>query len=406
MGGRVSGGAARVLAAVALTAAAAACGGGGPPEQVVLDVLMADDWAGTDAVLDVVRGFEADNPGVRVDLVGRPFSQILDDVAAAAAAGQPVDVAHHHAFAAGAIGLAEPLDDRWSDGTFDAAAHVEGAMADVTWGSTRYGVPLDVNALMLLRAPGVPAPATFADVRRVAERAAAAEGAPAMTLSANAWEAYGWIRANGGEVVDVAADGSPSFTLDAPANVEALAFLGDLVADGLAYGPLTRDVSTDATDLFRAGDTALLTTGTWVIADLEARAHPHAAGRMPSGGDVGDPGTALGGSSLFVGRGSDQVDLSVAFVQALTADDVAVRLALEEGRFPPRPALYERLGAAPGAEPLADALPSAHPMLLIAFPSADAAFADAIDAVLTGRADAATALSLAQSTAEASLAGS
>jgi multiple sugar transport system substrate-binding protein len=401
-----------IRTALILSALLAACSAlPAAPADVTLQVMMAEDWAGTPAVLDVVRAFEAERPGVRIELIPRPFSQIPEDAAAAAAAGQPVDVVHHHAFAAGATGLAEPLTRWWADGTFDEDAHFPGAVQDVVWGDTPYGVPLDVNALLVVRDGDVPAPRTFAEVRALAEEAAA-EGERALTVSSNSWEAYGWIAANGGEVVHVAADGTPTFTLEDPRTVEALDFLGDLVADGLAYGPVTRDVSTDAFALFAAGDTRLLATGTWDVAQLH-RTVPemrHRTAPMPRGGsaddpaDPGDPtGSALGGSSLFAGRGSDQVDLAVAFMQAMTADDVAVRLALEEGRFPPRPHLYDRLGDAPGARPLAIQLETATPMRLIAFPEADAAFADALDAVLTGRAGAAEALAEAQAIATASL---
>ena len=49
-----------------------------------------------------------------------PFSQIPDLVRNAAELGQPFDLAHWHAFAAAAAGLAEPLDDLWEAAGLDA----------------------------------------------------------------------------------------------------------------------------------------------------------------------------------------------------------------------------------------------------------------------------------------------
>jgi multiple sugar transport system substrate-binding protein len=392
----------RVAMAAALLVVAACSGAQAPAEARTLTVIMADDWAETPAVLDVVRQFEAANPGVRVDMVPRPFNQIHDDSTSAVENGQPFDVVQHHAFAAGAVGLAEPLDRWWSDGTFEEDAYFPGAIEDVAWGDTLYGVQLDVNALFLIRDPGTPEPATFDDLREAAE-AAAAEGGAALTLSANSWEAYGWIRANGGEVVEIADDGTPTFLLDSPEVVETLEFLGALVEDEVAYGPLTRDVSDDAFELFGAGDTAMLTSGTWSVSGLDTT-YPdrdYELSVMPVGQPGAEGGTALGGSSLYVGRGSPNVELAVAFIAALTADDAAVRLALEEGRFPPKPELYDELGDAPGTAVLEDQLPVASAMRLVAFPEATLAFSQALEEVLTGRATAAEALAEAQARAEA-----
>ncbi len=392
----------RALGVMVLVLAMTACGGGGEAAApVTLQVMMADDWAQTDVVVDTVRAFEAAHEGVRVNVIARPFSQIVEEAQSAMDAGRPLDLFHGHAFASGAIALAEDLDHLYADGTIDAVAYFDGALQDVTWGDTRYGIPLDVNAMFLVLDDDVETPRTFDDVRALADQAAA-EGRKGLTVSANSWEAYGWIRANGGEVVTVAADGTPTFHLDSPEVVEALDFLGGLVADDLAFGPLRRDVSTDAFELFSAGDTAMLTTGTWNVAALERdpAAPAHRSVPMPVG-DAGDSGgTTLGGSSLTVGRGSAHVDLAVAFALALTSDDNGVRLALEEGRFPARPALYDHLDAAPGGDVLAQQLQSAQPMKLIAFPAADEAFAGALEQILTGRADAATALARAQAIAE------
>ncbi|WP_370324931.1 ABC transporter substrate-binding protein [Euzebya sp.] len=392
-----------VLALIAVAVVTAACGADVSGAPTTLRVLMADDWAGTQAVVDVVRTFEADNPGVTVQVVGRPFHQILDGLRESIAGGRPPDVVHHHAFAAGATGLAEPIDDAWGpDGRFDADSYVAGALEDVRWGDAVYGVPLDVNALfMVVDADLGEVPETFADVRRLAALATAG-GRRGLTVSSNSWEVYGWIRANGGELVEVAADGTPTFTLDSPRVVEAVDFLAGLVVDGIAHGPVSRNLSLDAVELFRAGDTAMLTTGTWTVAELErSQSSPaHLLAPLPVGREGDAPGSVLGGSSLFVARGSENGDLALDFIAALTDDEVAVRLALEEGRFPPRPALYDALAEAPGAEVLAAQLPSAHPMRLIAFPEADTAFLAALDRVLTGRADAATALADAQAHVE------
>ncbi|MEX0834841.1 MAG: extracellular solute-binding protein, partial [Nitriliruptor sp.] len=114
-----------------------------------LSVVLADDWETAPTVRQVVRDFERDHE-VRVQVQAAPFSQIPDLVRNASDLGDPFDLAHWHAFAAAADGLAEPLDERWRVAGLRAADYLPGAVDDVTWEGVRYGVPLDVNALVLL----------------------------------------------------------------------------------------------------------------------------------------------------------------------------------------------------------------------------------------------------------------
>ena len=381
------------------------CAGPEDPEPIVLQVLMADDWADTRPVLDVVRRFEADNPNVTVSLVGRPFSQIDGELAASVASGDPIDVVHSHAFAAAARGQAEPLDDLWAE-RLDAEAFFPGAMQDVTWGDTVYGVPLDINAMfMVLDAEiveRVGVPRTPEDVRAFAE-VASTDGERALSIGASAWQTYGWIRAFGGEIVEIDTDGTARFTLAREENVQALDFLAGLIHDGLAHGPTTRNVADDQVQLFGLGRTSVLTSGTWDTTTLQTvypdRAFVTAA--MPSA--TGDPigGSAMGGSSLLVGVGSPTRQEAVDFILALTDDDAALDLARTEGRLPTQPALLEQAGLDPGVlDTVAAQLATATPQLLIAFPEAQDAFADAVDDVLSGRMSAAEALGIAQQLAE------
>lgn len=399
----------RLLLVLTLVLVAAACG---PvqrtAEPVTLTVLMADDWADTPIVIDVVREFERTHAGTDVALVPRPFNQILADLQTGVAAGDPPDVVHQHVYAAAAQGLAEPLEELWEDGTLRREDYFPGAITDVSWGDVIYGVPLDINAMFLLLDADLVAelgvPETFADVRSFAEAAVDA-GKRGVTIPASTWVTYGWVRANGGEYLHLDAEGIPTFTFAAPEVVETLDFLGTLVADGLAYGPTARSVSTDAYELFRGGDTAMLTTGTYAVAQLEAESdRAFVTAPMPRGATGSTVGTSLGGSSLLVGRESPNRDLAIQFILALTSPDRGIALAEEEGRMPARISAYETPGfEGPALDTLRDQLPSASPMLMDAFPAAEAALSTAIEAILTGRADAATALQEAQVIAEASV---
>jgi multiple sugar transport system substrate-binding protein len=403
-----------LLALVLLASALGGCDAAGAPERpTVLNVFMADDWASAPAVSAAVRTFEDANDGVRVRVTGMPFQQIPEAVRASVEGGEPVDVAHWHAFAAAAQGLAQPLDDLWAD-HLDPDEFLPGAYGDVTWGEEIFGVPLDTNAMLLLTnadllADAGVAPddlATFDDLRAAAERLASA-GTTALSVPANSWTTYGWIRANGGELLEVAADGDVTFTLDHPQVVEALDLLGELVRNDQGAGPDARNAPEDASALFRARSTAMHTSGTWDVTGIEADEPDWdlVVRPVPVGATDRPTGTALGGSSLFVASGSANRELAFRFMTTLIEDDTARRLLEEEGRLPARRRLLDDpYFDTPTGRVVATELERADPMRLIAFPAAADAFAIAIEDVLLGERTAAEALAIAQDEARRSLA--
>lgn len=411
-----------IASALALALLAAACAAA-PPRDAnrTLSVVMADDWASAPVVGEVIAEFERAHEGLRVQLQPAPFSQIADLVRTASELGDPYDVAHWHAFAAGAAGLAQPLDDLWEQAGLEPSRYLDGAVQDVTWDDdVRYGVPLDVNAMVLLangaalEAADV-APEDLADASRlpeVAAQLAAVDGIDhALTVSASTWGAYGWIRAFGGDVLRRDADGQVTFTFDDVRTVEALATLQRLVEEGTAPAPFAPDLALDAVQAFTQGSTALHASGSWDLAaatrsvnvGLEADAlQVLPLPRLADGVDGVDAGTVLGGSSLFVPVGSERRELAFEFMQALTADDVAAELALTEGRLPAARAPYQdpRLSEDPRFAAFITQLDDADVMPLIAYPAVEAAFSDALESVLKG-ADPTEALRAVQTRAEA-----
>jgi multiple sugar transport system substrate-binding protein len=396
-----------VLALLVSACAASAA----PPDPVVLRVVMADDWATAPAVREVIDDFERDHAGVRVQVQGAPFSQIPELVASGHVLEQPYDLAHWHAFAAGGAGLAEPLDEHWRRAGLTAEEYLPGALEDVTWRGVRYGVPLDTNALVLLvnrRAlaeAGLDTAALstlegFRDVATHVTESGAVDHA--MAVSASSWPAYGWIRAHGGELVRVdASTGAPTFTFDHPDTVAALELVVDLVHSGQAPPPFAPDLALDAVQTFAQGSVAMHASGSWdlpVVAraasgDVEVAVLP-----LPQA-DPDRPRTVLGGSSLFVPAGSPHTDLAFELMLRLTEDQVALRLAEEEGRLPAR----ERVFQDPlfTSDPLLAAfvaeLPHAEVMPLIAYPEVADVFREALEDTVTGRLSPTEAMDLVQS---------
>lgn len=405
-----------MLLLAVLGIALSGCGGRTADTQVTtLRILMTDDWGDTPAFLDAVREFEQTRPGVRVEVQLESIRNMARLVASQVEAGNPADIVQWHAFAAGSAGLAEPLDDLWAENGLSEEEFFDGAMADVVWDGRKYGVPLDTNALILLlrdasfEAAGLPEVDqldSFGRLEEVAGRLTSPDGSRrALAIPTSGWRTFGWIRANGGDLLELTEDGSARFTLDSPKAVEALEFLSSLINRGVAFAPVGASSTADSLALFRSGAAAMYTSGSWDFAVLDEQMpdSEFTVAPMPGGADGTSRGSAMGGSSLFVPKGAANRQLAFEFMDMLTGDPYALRLAKEEGRLPARVAIYEdEFFQDERFRVVREQLETAQPLLLEAFPAAFEAYVGAVNSILSGDVDAHEALGKAQAVAEQS----
>lgn len=408
------------LAVVALLAVACAGGGspraGGEPYAATqLRVLMSGDWADTKPFVDAVRSFEREHAGVRIQIDTQAAGDTLGTVDGMIKQGAPPDVVQGHAFAAASRGLAQPVDDLWSSSRLEDSEFLPGAIDDVLWAGRHYGVPLDTNAAVLFynarhfADAGLPSPDTwrnFGDLERAAEALSNPDGTRrGLVLTDSSWRTYGWISANGGEVVELGPDGKPEFTIDSTANVETLRFLRGLVDKGLAYHPSLGASASDPVSLLRSGAASMFTSGSNDLITLRksGAGDDFKIAVMPAGLRGVTVGSSMGGSSLFIPVNAAHRALAFDFMRHVTSDAFAVRFAKEENRLPVRPRVY-RDTFFQGAESktVLHQLESAHVYKLEAFAVARAAFGTAVRQALGGTKDVETALRDAQAVAQAS----
>lgn len=411
-----------VRGAVAVTVTvllATACGDSGGGTTTVLRVVMTDDWV-TPPFTDAVREFERTHPGVRVDIAKSPINRMADVVRAGISSGQPPDVVQGHAHTGAGQDLADPVDDLWKHHGISPSEYLPGAVEDVTWGGKRYGLPLDSNAMALLYnrarfdAAGVAPPEptmSFVDFERLAARLTSPDGSRrALVVPVDTWVTYGWIRANGGELVQVDESGRPNFSFNQAPVIDTLAYLRRLVDSGVAFGPPGPDArSTDAYALFRSGDSAMYASGSWDLVRIlkEDPGGNYGVALMPRGLTGTTQGTAMGGSSLWIPRGAENRELAFEFMVLLTSDRYALRLAKEEGRLPVRPrVLSDPYFGEPRLNVFVQQLATAHPPTLGAHHEANEAFDDALTSVLRDGVAARSALDDAQRRAVASIGAS
>ncbi len=404
---------------VAAALVASACASGDSAGTTVLRVVMTDDWV-TAPYNDAVREFERTHPKVRVRTDKGPIRAMTDAVRAGISSGAPPDVVQGHAVTGAGQQLADPVDDLWRKHKLTPAEYLQGSLEDVTWGGTRYGLPLDSNAMALLynvdrfRATGQSPPnssMTFGQFEAMAKGLTSADGAQrALVVPVDTWVTFGWITANGGELVRVGADGQPRFSLDQPAVVDTVGYLQRLIDQGVAFGPSGPDArSVDAYALFRSGAVAMLATGSWDLVKVlkDDPTGQFGVALMPSGFTGQTQGTAMGGSSLWIPKGAPQRELAFEFMLLLTSDEYALRFAKEEGRLPVRPrVLAEEHFQQPQLAVFVKQLESAHVPVLGALHDAAQAFDTALNQVFRERANPKTALAAAQVRAVASVGGS
>lgn len=342
-----------------------------------LTVMLADDWASSPAVVDAITDFEAEQD-VRVMVRPVTFSQLEEFMIADRTGPREVDLAQWHAFAAGALEFALPVTERFA-AAYDDDTFLPGAVQDVTWDDQVYGVPLDVNAVVmivntdLLDSFGhdLDDMATWAGLREVAD-SAADRGVRLTYLAASTWSTFAWLRANGGEWFDFE-DGQPRMQFDSTPVLETLEFLADLTGDDerLAFAAESIDTDADAYPLFHDQQTLALASGTWDVARLveDDPGFEWTVLPMPRGPSSDGPGTVLGGSSLYVTQQATDPALAWEFATHLVRPAYALRYAKEHGRLPGRTDVLrdpffddERYRVA------VEQLPHATPMRLVVYP--------------------------------------
>jgi ABC-type glycerol-3-phosphate transport system substrate-binding protein len=420
---------------IALLLALAGCGvqppavdwlAGAPPRNpaiadapITLRVWMAADYADQPPIRDLVKDFQQAYPNIKVELTGYVWQDMAGKVRLGISQGTPPDVAHQHAFAMGAQGMAEPLDDLWQQwGAADQ--FMPGALEDVNWQGVRYGVPLDINTLFTIynkaafAQAGLTAPGpgyTFAQLRHDLEKLTTADRSRyGIALTSSGWGMYGMVSSNGGELLQER-DGKPVVSLDDPKAVEMVKFFADLGKQRLGtLPPLQPRQSDHPVVLFSQRKVALFFSGPWDITRLKQEAPPEVFAEIGTAPlpvpATGAPGASVqGGGSLFVPKGAANRVAAFEFMKWAVSDRYALRMAQEMGRYPVRSAIYNDpyFKSDPLLLPFLDQLKTARPHKLEAFAAANSAWGDAVRGAFAPDADVAALLADAQRKAQQSI---
>lgn len=253
--------------------------------------------------------FEAQNPGVKVEVTQIPSDQFDAKLLTAIAAGTVPDLVRLYSQSQASLmatgALAPVPEGMFNPDDFFASVYQTNVKDGVA-----YGVPMDAYATMfqyrkdLAEKAGLGAPKTW-DELKVFAKAMQAQGSKwgiGMDVGYDIYNAQGlneYIHQNGGSFIS--ADGT-QWTINSEANVKALEFWGSLFSEGLASpdGPKFLDT----VPWFTSGEIASKDIGPWFeqwVVDANGREWTDAnlaTAEMPAG-PVGKA-SALGSGSVAV----------------------------------------------------------------------------------------------------------
>lgn len=378
--------------------------------KITLHILLAQDYANEAPFKDLYAAFRKAYPNITLQVDNAVWEDIPTKVKTAALGGTPIDVMHQHAFEFGHIGLAENVDDLWSKwgkiGDF-----LPNSLKDVTWGGRRYGVPLDVNCMFtvfnkdLFGQVGATPPTsttTWPQLRQELLKFAG-RGVFGIGLSNSAWNNFGFVRSNGGDLLNAQEN---SATINMPQNVAVMKLLSELGwKDKVGSNPTPTKRQDEPTALFLARQSAVLLTGPWDLPDIKKSGLNAGTTELPKGMTGSSNGSVQGGGSLFVGKGSKHRAAAFEFMKWCVTVPHQLRMVKEMGRWPVIKSVYSdaSIGASdPLVQPYFSQLKTAVPYTLEAYPEGDKAWSDAVAAAYNG-ADAQQALDNAQKTASAAV---
>lgn len=364
-----------------------------------LKVLLAEDYYNQPPLVDLVKEFQQAYPNIKIAVDHTDWGNIPDKVKSSINFGQPPDVAHQHAFALGAQGYAEPVDDLWQQ--WGASSQfLPAALEDVTWNGKKYGVPLDINCTFLIYnkalfdAAKLPYPTNsytytqlMADAKKLTDASKEQFG---VAFNNGVWNMFGHLVSNGGELL-TNANNKLTAQINSPANVQMMQLIYsainvDKVAPRL---PISLN-GADPVNLFEQGKLAMFFSGPWDLQDIQQKApdiySQLGTATMPRGMDGQAMGSVQGGGSLFVPKGSQHREAAFEFMKWAASSEYQLRLAKEMSRYPVISSVYQNAFFTDQTllQPFFQQLQTAHSYTLQAYPEAELSWEQAIYSIMSG----------------------
>lgn len=335
---------------------------------------------GNTAQVDMLTGklipaFEEKHPGIKVEYVDIPYDSMKQKLTTGAAGGQLPDLVRSDIgwmaqFAE--LGVYASLDDEMDDFEDLAAATYPGALAANAWQGQHYGLPLGTNTRVLITSDAAldaaqltEPPATFEELRAMADALEGTGIAVFADSGLSGWNVLPWIWSGGGEITDPDQTVSTGY-LDGPESVAAMQMLVDLYQKGAIPNLITgNEGSTPTSDGLPKGEYATILDGPW-MADIWAGQYPdfepiYAPVPAGEGGSI----SVVGGESIAMTTSSEHKDAAAEFIRFTQSEEFQLAMA-EVGQMTVIPAFAdEQAEKVPAYAVFADQLETARARLNI-----------------------------------------
>ncbi len=335
-----------LVMAFALAVAVAGCGNDneteGPAPDTDPDALSGtiEVWgmgAEGEAMSVLADEFMDEYPDVTVNVTPVAWDVAHDRLVTSVAGGQTPDVTQLGTTWMGEFAAIDVLDP--TPDSFDPSVYYEGAWGSTVVDGVSYGVPWYVETRVLYyrtdlaeEAGWNEPPADWDELKQMASdlQEAGAQHGISLGLGVGSWQQYlpfAW--SNGGAMVD----DDDQFTLDDPANVEALEYYASFFDEGLTAA---QPEGFDITPAFIQGTFPMFFSGPWHLALIEETggedfADQWTVATMPSR----DSATSfVGGSNLVVFRDTPNRDAAWAFLDFVSQPDIQSLWYQEVGALP------------------------------------------------------------------------
>ncbi len=324
----------------------------------------------------LIPAFEAAHPGIKIKYVDVPYDSLLQKLTTSAAGGELPDLVRADLgwvpqFAE--LGVLVPLSDAMPDFQALADATYPGVLATNFYKGKHYGLPLDTNTRVLvtsqeaLDAAGLSAPpATFDELKAMAEELKGSDMAVFADGGLGGWNIFPWLWSGGGNVTDPDLTKATGY-LDGPENVATLQMLVDLYQAGQIPNLIIGNQGAVSTsDGLPSMNYATILDGPW-MAGIWAEQYPdftpiYAPVPAGPGGSI----SVVGGEDIVLTASSQNQEAALEFIRFTQSEQFQVEMA-RTGQMTVIPAYAaQQAGIAPFYATFAEQLKTARSRLAIA----------------------------------------
>ena len=308
-----------------------------------------------DALNDtLIPAFEAAHPGIKVKYVDVPYDSLLQKLTTSAAGGELPDLVRADLgwvpqFAD--LGVLVPLSDAMPDFQELADKTYPGVLATNLYKGKYYGLPLDTNTRVLvtsqeaLDAAGFSAPpASFDELKAMAEKLKGSGTAVFADGGLGAWNIMPWIWSGGGDITDPGLTKATGY-LDSAQNVATIQMLVDLYNAGQIPNLIIGNQgATGTSDGLPSVEYATIFDGPW-MAGIWGEQYPDFTpiyAPIPAG--PGGSVSVVGGEDIVVTSSSPNQTAALEFVRFTLSEQFQVEMA-KTGQMTVVPAYAEQQNA-------------------------------------------------------------